>query len=215
MVVTWGICSEDGGDPRSRRDRSVNAEEPPHLTFLRHLPLTQEAVELAVKLHAGQRRAADGASFVVHPMEVASLLDRAHYPDHVVAAAVLHDVLEHTDEDFRDLEERFGAEVAELVAAVSDDPSIADADEAKRELRERVGRAGGYAAIVYAADKVSKVREIRMELAGGATMERVGDRIRRHTESLQMLEATLPGSRIVELLRFEIEALSELPPAGD
>jgi hypothetical protein len=61
MVVTWGICSEDGGDPRSRRDRSVNAEEPPHLTFLRHLPLTQEAVELAVKLHAGQRRAADGA----------------------------------------------------------------------------------------------------------------------------------------------------------
>jgi (p)ppGpp synthase/HD superfamily hydrolase len=192
----------------------VNAEHPPHLTFLRHLPLTRQAVDLAVQLHAGQRRAADHASFVVHPMEVASLLDRAHYPDHVVAAAVLHDVLENTDEDFRDLEERFGSEVAELVAAVSDDPSIADEDEAKRELRERVRAAGGYAAVVYAADKVSKVRELRMELAAGATMEQVQARLRRPTESLEMLEETIPGSRIVELLRFEIEALSELPPGG-
>ena len=56
----------------------------PELTFLRHLPLAQEAVELAVELHAGQRRDSDGASFVMHPMEVASLLDRSHYPDHVV-----------------------------------------------------------------------------------------------------------------------------------
>jgi (p)ppGpp synthase/HD superfamily hydrolase len=193
----------------------VKAGDPSHLTFLRHLPLAQQAVELAVKLHAGQRRAADGASFVVHPMEVASLLDRSHYPDHVVAAAVLHDVLENTDEDFEALAARFGTEVADLVAAVSDDPSITDEDEAKRELRERVRRAGGYAAVVYAADKVSKVREIRMELAGGATMEQVQARIRRHTESLVMLEERIPGSRIVELLRFEIEALAELPPEID
>ena len=33
----------------------------PELTFLRHLPLSQEAVELAVQLHAGQLRDSDGA----------------------------------------------------------------------------------------------------------------------------------------------------------
>jgi (p)ppGpp synthase/HD superfamily hydrolase len=192
----------------------VNAGHPPRLTFLRHLPLAQQAVELAVQLHAGQLREADGASFVVHPMEVASLLDRSHYPDHVVAAAVLHDVLENTDENARDLAARFGDEVADLVEAVSDDPSIPDEDERKRDLRERVRAAGGYAAVVYAADKVSKVREIRMELAAGATREQVDAKLRRHHESLEMLEATIPGSRIVDLLRFEIEAMDELPPAG-
>src|SRR5262245_62502063 len=143
------------------------AVHPPELTFLRHLPLSQQAVDLAVQLHAGQRREADGAPFVVHPMEVAALLDRAHYPDHVIAAAVLHDVLENTGEDAADLEARFGSQVAEHVAAVSDDPSIADEDARKRELRDRVRRIGGYAPAVYAADKVSKVREIRIALAAG------------------------------------------------
>ena len=188
------------------------ADAVPHLTFLRHLPLTQRAVALAVQLHAGQRREADGASFVVHPMEVASLLDRSHYPDHVVAAAVLHDVLEDTAEDVRDLEVRFGREVAVLVAAVSDDASLADEETRKRDLRERVRRLGGYAAAVYAADKVSKVREIRTALAAGVPRAQIRDKLRRHRESLRMLEETIPGSRLVELLRFEIETLSELPP---
>ena len=182
----------------------------PQLTFLRHLPLSQRAVDLAVRLHAGQRREADGAPFVMHPMEVASLLDRAHYPDHVIAAAVLHDVLENTGEDVADLEARFGSQVAGLVAAVSDDPSIADEDV--RELRERVRRTGGYAPAVYAADKVSKVREIRIALAAGVPAEQLRSKLQRHRESLAMLEQTIPSSRLVELLRFEIEALSELPP---
>ena len=184
----------------------------PHLTFLDHLPLAQRAVELAVELHEGQRREADGAEFVVHPMEVASMLERSHYPDHVVAAAVLHDVLEKTGEDVSDLEARFGRDVAELVVAVSEDPSIADEDERKRELRERVRHSGGYARAVYAADKVSKVREIRTALAAGVAAEDLLGKLQRHRESLAMLEQSMPGSRLVELLRFEIEALSELPP---
>lgn len=188
-------------------------DEPvPQLTFLRHLPLAKEAVELAVHLHAGQRREADGASFVMHPMEVASLLDRSHYPDHVVAAAVLHDVLENTDENVGDLRARFGPTVAALVSAVSDDPSIPDEDARKDELRERVRAVGGYAAAVYAADKISKVREIRTALAAGTPWDKLGRKLERHRDSLAMLEETIPSSRLVELLRFEIEALDELPP---
>jgi (p)ppGpp synthase/HD superfamily hydrolase len=187
-------------------------EHVPQLTFLRHLPLATQAVELAVELHAGQRRDADGASFVMHPMEVASLLDRSHYPDHVVAAAVLHDVLEHTEEHVEDLEARFGSEVAELVAAVTDDPSIPDEDARKAELRDRVHRTGGYAAAVYAADKISKVREIRTSLAAGVPRAELATKLQRHRDSLTMLDETIPGSRLVELLRFEIEALTEIPP---
>jgi (p)ppGpp synthase/HD superfamily hydrolase len=184
----------------------------PRLTFLRHLPLAQQAVELAVELHAGQRREADGASFVMHPMEVASLLDRSHYPDHVVAAAVLHDVLENTDEDFDDLEARFGPRVAVLVALVSDNPNIADEEARKNDVRDRVEAVGGYAAAVYAADKISKVREIRLALTAGTPWDKLEPKLARHKRSLAMLDETIPGSRLVELLRFEIEALESLPP---
>ena len=48
----------------------------------------------------------------------------------------------------------------------------------------------------------------------GAWQERRPEvRLQRYRKSLAMLEETIPGSRVVELLRFELEALEELPPA--
>jgi (p)ppGpp synthase/HD superfamily hydrolase len=199
---------------RNRRVGTTPHEDDPDLSFVRRLPLTQEALEFARDRHAGQRRLADDASFVLHPLEVASLLDRSNYPDFVVAAAVLHDVLEDTDAERSELDERFGKSVGDLVAAVSDDPSIEDEEERKDELRERIRQAGGYAAAVYAADKVSKVREVRTLLARGTPRDEVQPKIDRHRRALDTLEETIPGSRLVRALRFELEVLDQLPPAG-
>lgn len=190
------------------------AEHGPELTFLRHLPVTEAAVAWAVERHAGQRREADGAAFVMHPIEVAALVDSAHYPDFVVATAVLHDLIENTDVTAAEIESRFGAQVAELVEVVSDDPTLPTEEERKRDIRDRVRRVGGYAAVVYAADKVSKMREIRMALAAGVPREQLEVKIRRHRESLAMLEQITPGGALVELLRFELEAFDELPPTA-
>ena len=182
------------------------------LSFERGLPLTQEAVAFARERHAGQTRDGDRAPFLIHPLEAASILERSHYPDHVVAAAVLHDVLEKTDTDRDELRDRFGPEVAALVAAVSDDPSISDEDARRDELRERVRLAGGYPAAIYAADKISRVRELRALIAGGLGSNEAESRRRHYTKSLAMLEEIIPGSRVVESLRFELEALEEFPP---
>ncbi len=182
------------------------------MSFARDLPLTQEAVAFARERHAGQTRDADRAPFVIHPLEAASILERSHYPDHAVAAAVLHDVLEDTDTQRGELRDRFGPEVAELVADVSDDPSISDEDSRRDHLRERVRRAGGYAPAIYAADKVSKVRELRALIAGGLGSNEAESRRRHYTKCLAMLEEIIPGSRIVESFRFELEALEEFPP---
>jgi (p)ppGpp synthase/HD superfamily hydrolase len=183
------------------------------LSFTRHLPLTQAAVDFARERHAGQTRAAGGAPFVVHPIEAASILERSRYPDQVVAAAVLHDVLEDTETDIQELKDLFGPEVAELVATMTDDASIVDEDERRREVRDHVRRAGAYAPAIYAADKASKVRELRVLLARGADPAEAESKRRHYRESLAMLEDMIPGSRVVELLRFELEALDELPPA--
>jgi (p)ppGpp synthase/HD superfamily hydrolase len=186
----------------------------PDLSFADRLPLTRAAIQFASERHGDQRRRADEAPFVFHPIEAASLLERSRYPDHVVAAAVLHDVLEDTDVERADLEAKFGADVADLVATVSDDPSIEDPEEQKADTRERVRSAGGYAPAVFAADKISKVRELRTMMARGIGGDEVQAKRARYGRSLAMLETAMPGSRLVELLRFELEALDELPPEG-
>lgn len=184
----------------------------PTLSFARELPLTRRAIEFAEEHHRRQHRAGDRAPYLVHPLEVASYLERAGYPDSVVAAAVLHDVLEDSNVDRSELESRFGREVSDLVAVVSDDPEIEDVELRKDEVRERVRGAGGYALAVFGADKVSKVRELRMQLAQGLDPAEAEVKLRRHRKALAMLEQEAPGNRIGELLRFELEALAALPP---
>ena len=72
------------------------------------LPLTRSALEFAAARHDGQRRDADSAPFILHPLEVAQLLRGRGYRDAIVAAAVLHDVVEDTDVEPAELERRFG-----------------------------------------------------------------------------------------------------------
>lgn len=200
------------GKAEERSDEAFEIAVTWGASFARNLPLTSSALEFAGERHSGQLRLADGAPFLVHPLEVASLLERSGYPDPVLAAAVLHDVLEDTDAERAELEARFGREVSDLVAAVSDDPSIEDEDERKAEVRSRVRRAGGYAPVVYAADKVSKVRELRILLARGMSASEAATKLRRYEESLRLVDELLPGSRLVRLLRFELETLRALPP---
>jgi (p)ppGpp synthase/HD superfamily hydrolase len=185
------------------------------LTFLEHLPLTQRAVEFALDRHGQQTRPGDEAMVVLHLLEVASMLQRSGYPDHVVAAAVLHDVLEDTDAGRNEVDAMFGTEVGAIVALVSDDPGLRDEEERKDDIRERVRRAGGEAAVVYAADKVSKVRELRMQILAGPPDEDLEAKLERHRRSLAMLEDIEADERLVALLRFELEALDTFPPQRD
>lgn len=185
----------------------------PDLSFAHDLPLTQRAIEFAGERHGAQTRESDHAPFLVHPVEVAASLAREGCPDHVVAAAVLHDVLEDTDAGRSELESHFGRQVADLVATVSDDPSIEDEERRKDDVRERVRRAGSNAAAVYGADKVSKVRELRMLVAQGMDPEQAAVKERRYRKSLSMLEQVIPESRVVDVLRFELEAMNSLPPS--
>jgi (p)ppGpp synthase/HD superfamily hydrolase len=177
--------------------------------FAYRSPLIRAALEFAADCHAGQTRDdQDDAPFMTHPVEVACLLHEAGYSDAVVAAGVLHDVLENTAAQPNDLERRFGPEVTELVEAVSDDPSIEDHAARKAALREQVERAGECAAAVFAADKVSKARELRRR--SGRFSRRDEVRIQHYEASLEMLERMLPGRDLVDRLRAELDALHAL-----
>jgi (p)ppGpp synthase/HD superfamily hydrolase len=182
--------------------------------FVERSPLTRDALAYADEHHAGQTRDLDGLPFVTHPVEVACLLHEAGYQDEVVAAGVLHDVLEDTDAERSDLESRFGNRVADLVQAVTDDPTIADDAERKAALRRQVAEAGECAAVVFAADKVSKARELRVRVSRGRREEADCDKFDHYEASLAMLSDLIPSHDLVDQLRMELEALHALPARG-
>ena len=179
--------------------------------FVERSPLTRDALAFAALRHEGQTRDIGDMPFVTHPVEVACLLHEAGYSDEVVAAGVLHDVLEDTDVQRAELEARFGAEVASLVAAVTDDPSIEDHTERKAALRHQVARAGEEAAAVFDADKVSKARELRARARHGRFQRSDEGKLGHYRASLDMLSELIPGHPLVEQLREELGAVHGLP----
>jgi (p)ppGpp synthase/HD superfamily hydrolase len=175
-------------------------------------PLTRAALEFARERHAGQLRDDERAPFLQHPLEVAAVLALAGYPDEVVASGALHDVLESTYTDAGELEDRFGPQVAALVRAVSEDDTIEESEARKSALREQVAGGPLGAAAIFAADKVSKVRELRSRLSCGLPADQAEDKLDHYRASLATVERRLgPRHPLVEQLRVELELLDMLP----
>src|SRR5512141_2615884 len=77
-----------------------------------------KAFDLAVVAHEGQPRAT-GEPYVTHPIAAAQMLAELGLDTVAIQAALLHDVPEDTEYSLTDVEERFGAEVAQLVDGVT------------------------------------------------------------------------------------------------
>jgi (p)ppGpp synthase/HD superfamily hydrolase len=189
----------------------------PRPSYLSGLQLASEAFDFVSERHAGQIREADSAPFLLHPLEVGALLFVFGYREAVVAAGLLHDILESSETSALEVRMRFGPEIAGLVEAVSENPAVADPVERKARLRRQVAAAGADAAAVFAADKLSKVREIRIRAAcdaGFTRDETVRRKLDHYLASREMLEQRLGGHPVVQALAFELEALQALPPQG-
>jgi (p)ppGpp synthase/HD superfamily hydrolase len=181
--------------------------------------LIRSTLAFAAVSHGGQRRASDGAAFIEHPIEVAELLRDAGCLDVVVAAGLLHDLVEDTHVTVAELTMHFGPEIANLVQAVSQDASILTYRQRKQTLREQVRSAGRDAALIFAADKIAKVRELpdrvrrdraRFDMAGSG--QRTRDRLERYHqqrlahyhETLRMLQDVAPRHSLVDRLAGDL-----------
>jgi (p)ppGpp synthase/HD superfamily hydrolase len=172
--------------------------------FARGRPTAQAAILYAERMHEGQRRRADGAAFILHPLEVASALYVAGAPDHLVVAGLLHDTIEKTAATASTLRRMFGRRVASLVLAVTEDAQIEDYAKRKSALREQVAKAGEEALMLFAADKTSKVREI-----GLSTVSPPKRRITHYHRCLRLVEVLLPDSSLTAQLHLELARLPD------
>jgi (p)ppGpp synthase/HD superfamily hydrolase len=124
--------------------------------------LLKDALETARRAHAGQlRRGSDGRPYIDHPLAVAELLVGHRYDDEVLAAALLHDVVEKSDIEAGEVRDRFGDRVADLVEALTEDETIQVYEERKKEHRRRIAGAGPDAMAIFAADKLTNVTMLR------------------------------------------------------
>ena len=80
--------------------------------------LIEKAYKFADKAHEGQTRAS-GEPFIEHSIAVAAILGDLGLPPVVLAAALLHDVVEDSTVSLRSIEKMFGDEVAQMVDGVT------------------------------------------------------------------------------------------------
>ena len=120
------------------------------------------AAQFASEKHARQKRkGAEGAPYINHLLEVASLVAQAiDQPDtNLIMAALLHDTVEDTATAPEELLSRFGPDVAHLVAEVTDDKSLPK-QERKRLQEEHAPHKSPRAQTLKLADKISNLRGI-------------------------------------------------------
>ena len=81
------------------------------------MDLVSEALAFSAKAHDGMRRRKSEAPYILHPMEVGVIIGTMTDKQEVIAAGVLHDVVEDAGITIEEIGEKFGVRVMELVAS--------------------------------------------------------------------------------------------------
>ena len=80
-----------------------------------------EAIKFATDCHAGQTRKMAKTPYILHPLEVASIISTVTTDEDVMIAGLLHDTIEDCDADPKEIKQRFGARVSALVQSETED----------------------------------------------------------------------------------------------
>jgi guanosine-3',5'-bis(diphosphate) 3'-pyrophosphohydrolase len=178
--------------------------------FLRGSDLLEGALRFAREAYReeGER----GEAKLRHSVEVARLLDRARFDEEVVAAGLLHDVVESTPAELPQLADRFGSRLAALVEAMTEDEGIESYEARKAEHRARVTAQGSRPAAIYAADKLAKMPHLRADPDFASQRQLV-----HYQKTLETLRAGHPDLPFLGDLERELAALTAQrgDPASD
>lgn len=139
--------------------------------------ILNEAILFATKAHDGMVRKGTSVPYIFHPIEAASIVATMTDEAEVIAAAVLHDVLEDTPVTEEELRAVFGNKIADFVRAESENKreylpasetwkvrKQETIDQLKNEARKEVK-------MIALGDKLSNMRAIARDF------EVVGDRL--------------------------------------
>lgn len=130
-----------------------------------------EACKYAVEKHSNQKRKGKDIPYIVHPLEVMTILYRMGADSDLLVAGVLHDTVEDTDATLGDIKALFGDGVAELVAAHTEDKSLSWEERKELSCKELI-TAPKRVQMLVLADKLSNIREMAQDIKNGADLWR-------------------------------------------
>ena len=136
----------------------------------------ERAIRFAVSAHAGTKRKGKERPYILHPVEVMSIVAGMTEDEDVIAAAVLHDTVEDTSVTAAAIEREFGPRVRDLVMAESEDKMKELPAEASWKLRKQatidhLRTLNRDAKLICLGDKLSNIREMNRDHAA------IGDKI--------------------------------------
>ncbi|MBR2670702.1 MAG: bifunctional (p)ppGpp synthetase/guanosine-3',5'-bis(diphosphate) 3'-pyrophosphohydrolase [Oscillospiraceae bacterium] len=176
-----------------------------------NMQLISKAYELAEMAHGDQKRRT-GEPYIIHPLNVASLLVELGMDSESVAAGLLHDVVEDTNIKLSEIETMFGSSIAQLVDGVTKLGKIqfSTAEETQSENIRKM---------LLAMSKDIRVMLIKLcdRLHNMRTMDAMPPQKQRD-KSLETMEVYAPIAHRLGVGRFKEEledmALKYLDPYG-
>ena len=131
-----------------------------------------KAAKFAIEAHRGTERRGKGYPYIIHPMEAASIVATITNDPEMLAAAILHDVVEDTAVTLEQIREQFGDRVAELVQHETAplDENMSWREKKTQQIRQ-LAEAPYDSKVVALGDKLSNMRGIALDY------RKVGDEV--------------------------------------
>ena len=117
------------------------------------------AIYFATKAHTGQKRKQEDIDMIFHPFTMGMILQRNGCDEDIVAAGILHDVVEDTQYTFEDIEKIFGKEIRNYVYDASEPDKSLPWKERKEHTIEWIKKAPLGSKLIVASDKISNLEE--------------------------------------------------------
>lgn len=101
------------------------------------MDLLNKALNFAKVAHGTQKRKYTGEPYIVHPIAVMEMVRGVEHTKDMLAAALLHDVVEDTPVTIDDIKQEFGNGIAELVGWLTD---VSRPEDGNRAIRKEIDR---------------------------------------------------------------------------
>jgi len=127
-------------------------------------PYLTSVLAYAEQKHAGQlRKGAREEAYIHHVVDVAEIVtDVTNGDESIIAAALLHDVIEDSDATSEEIGKAFGQEVADLVVELTDAPGLAERDRRQAQI-DHAPHLSDTAKLIKIADKISNLKEMTVD----------------------------------------------------